>query len=71
MAKGTIRKLIGHRGFGFIRIEEGTEEKGGLFFRRNELEGVAYELLAEGQQVEFDLTPTSKGLQAVKVRLTG
>ncbi len=33
MPKGTIRRLISDRGFGFINTDEGKE----LFFHRNEL----------------------------------
>jgi len=50
MPKGTI-KLISDRGFGFIRTAEGKE----LFFHRNELQGVDYSSLREGQQVEFEV----------------
>jgi len=51
MAKGTIRRLIADRGFGFITSEQGED----LFFHRNELQGVAYHSLREGQQVEFEV----------------
>jgi len=65
MPKGTIRR-IGDRGFGFITTEQGED----LFFHRNELQGVAYRPLREGQQVEFEV---GRGRisrpQAVKVRL--
>jgi len=65
MAKGTIKRLM-DRGFGFIKTEEGKE----LFFHRNEIEGVEFTSLREGQEVEFDMGQDSKGRpQAVKVRL--
>ena len=48
MAKGTIRKLM-DRGFGFIKTEDGTD----LFFHSNELEGVEFNSLSEGQEVEY------------------
>jgi len=51
MPKGTIRKLVKDRGFGFIK----TEQEEDLFFHRNDLQGVNYESLREGQQVEFEL----------------
>jgi len=65
MAKGTIRRLIADRGFGFIK----TEEEKDLFFHRNDLQGVAYESLTEGQEVEFEVERTDKGLNAKNVRL--
>ena len=67
MPKGTIRRLM-DRGFGFIKTDDATD----LFFHRNNLEGVEFSSLSEGQEVEFE-----KGLgrdgrpEAVKVRLTG
>ena len=66
MPKGTIRRLM-DRGFGFIK-GEGEED---LFFHRNDLEGVEFSSLNEGQEVEFDMGKGRDGRpQAVKVRLT-
>ncbi len=66
MAKGTIRRLITDRGFGFIK----TEEEKDLFFHRNELQEVDYDSLTEGQQVEFEIEQGRGGRpQAVRVRL--
>jgi len=66
MSKGTIRKLITDRGYGFIKTERGED----LFFHRNELQGVDYNSLREGQQVEFKVgqVRTSRP-EAVRVRL--
>jgi CspA family cold shock protein len=65
MAKGTIKRLM-DRGFGFIQTAEGTD----LFFHRNELEGVEFNSLSEGQEVEFEKSQGRDGRpQAVKVRL--
>ena len=49
MSKGTIRRLM-DRGFGFIKAEGETD----LFFHRNDLEGVEFGSLHEGQEVEFE-----------------
>ncbi len=66
MAKGTIRRIM-DRGYGFIKSEEEED----IFFHRNDLEGVEFNSLSEGQEVEFE---KGKGRddrpQAVKVRLT-
>ena len=51
MPKGTIRKLVTDRGFGFIK----TEQEEDAFFHRNELQGVEFSSLKEGQEVEFDM----------------
>ena len=66
MPKGTIRRLM-DRGFGFIKTEDETD----LFFHRNDLEGVEFNSLSEGQEVEFDKGQGRDGRPAaVKVRLT-
>ena len=66
MPKGTIRRLITDRGFGFIRTGDGKD----LFFHRNDLEGVDYTSLREGQEVEFEVGKGRDGRpQAIKVRL--
>ena len=66
MPKGTIKRLM-DRGFGFIKAEE--EEKD-LFFHRNDLEGVEFNSLKEGQEVEFEKRQGQDGRPAaVKVRL--
>ena len=65
MAKGTIRRII-DRGFGFIKTEDETD----LFFHRNDLEGVEFYSLREGQEVEFEKGQGRDGRpSAVKVRL--
>ena len=67
MLKGTIGRLM-DRGFGFIK----TEDEKDLFFHRNDLEGVEFSSLREGQEVEYENSQDSKGRpSAVKVRLAG
>jgi len=66
MPKGTIARLM-DRGFGFIKTEEGD-----LFFHRNELQGVEFNDLSEGQEVEFEKGQGRDGRPAaVKVKLAG
>ena len=66
MPKGTIKRLM-ERGFGFIKSEEEEE----VFFHRNDLEGVEFHSLSEGQEVEFEKGQGPDGRPAaVKVRLT-
>ena len=65
MPKGTIRRLM-DRGYGFIK-GEGEED---LFFHRNDVEGVEFTSLSEGQEVEFETGQGCGGRpQAVKVSL--
>ena len=64
MAKGTIKKLMGS--YGFIKTEEEEE----VFFHSNELEGVEFASLSEGQEVEFEKGQGRDGRPAaVKVKL--
>jgi CspA family cold shock protein len=65
MPKGTIKRLM-DRGFGFIKTEDETD----LFFHRNDLEGVEFNSLREGQEVEFEKVQGRDGRPAAaKVRL--
>ena len=65
MPKGTIIRIT-DRGFGFIK----SEQEEGLFFHRNELQGVEFSSLKEGQEVEFEVGQGRTGRpEAVKVRL--
>ena len=67
MAKGTIRRLM-DRGYGFIK----TEQEEDLFFHRNDLEGVEFNSLNEGQEVEFEKGQGRDGRpQAVKCKSSG
>ena len=67
MPKGTIRRLM-DRGFGFIKTEDDTD----LFFHRNALEGVEFNSLQEGQEVEFEKGQGRDSRPcAVKVKLAG
>jgi len=54
------------RGYGFIKAEQGED----LFFHRNDIEGVEFNSLQEGQEVEFEKGQGRDGRpQAVKVKL--
>ncbi len=61
--KGTVVR-VNDRGFGFIK-REGQEKD--LFFHANELVGVAFNDLREGDIVTFEVTDGPKGPQASKV----
>jgi len=63
MTEGTIARLT-DRGFGFISRE--GEEKD-LFFHSNELQGVEFNDLKEGDKVTFEVAEGPKGPNAIKV----
>ncbi len=63
MEQGKIVRLT-DRGFGFI-AREGVEKD--LFFHSNELQGMEFNDLREGDQVQFEVSESPKGLNAVKI----
>ena len=65
MPVGTIARLLTDKGFGFIRDESGVEH----FFHRSSVRGAIFELLREGQRVEFEPEDTGKGPRAGNVRV--
>ena len=65
MPTGTIARLLIDKGFGFIRDESGIEH----FFHRSSVRGAVFELLREGQRVEFTPEESGKGPRAGEVRL--
>ena len=66
MHTGTIKKLVGDRGFGFISDTDGRE----VFFHQSSLVDVKFSDITEGQQVEFDTEKTEKGPRAINVRVS-
>ena len=65
MQSGTIARLLLDKGFGFIRDDRGTEH----LFHRGSVRGVVFELLREGQRVEFTVEESQKGPRARDMRL--
>ena len=66
MANGTVKRLVRERGFGFILGQDGVE----IFFHRSALQGDAFDNLAEGQAVEFDVERGPKGPRAANMRVS-
>lgn len=64
---GTVKWFSQSRGFGFITREDGED----LFVHFSAVEAEGFRTLNEGEQVEFEVEETPKGLQAVRVRSLG
>ena len=61
--QGTIKKLT-DKNFGFIAQDGGDD----LFFHANNLDGVDFDQLREGDMVSFEIEQTDKGNAAVNVK---
>ncbi|HEV8335007.1 MAG TPA: cold shock domain-containing protein [Candidatus Polarisedimenticolia bacterium] len=67
MPTGKIKRLMKDRGFGFIRGNDGQE----VFFHQSSLDGLSFESLSEGVEVDFEIEQSPKGPRAGKVRAAG
>lgn len=62
--KGTIKKYLSYRGYGFINYDESEKD---LFFHSSNFQST--EIPSENQEVEFRIIETPKGQEAVDVKL--
>lgn len=63
MEKGIVKWFDNSKGYGFISRSTGKD----VFVHHSAIQGEGYKSLAEGQQVEFEVTRGPKGDQAVNV----
>jgi CspA family cold shock protein len=63
--KGTIKRLVSDKGFGFVAAQDGTE----YFFHQSACTGVRFDELREGQSVSFEKGQGPKGPRAERVQL--
>ena len=64
MSRGTVKWFNEAKGFGFISPEQGED----VFVHFSAIEGDGFRTLADGDQVEFEVTRGPKGLAAANVR---
>jgi CspA family cold shock protein len=62
--KGTIKRLVSAKGFGFIAAEDGSE----YFFHQSACSGTPFDQLREGDAVTFDRGVGPKGPRGENVR---
>ncbi len=63
--KGTIKRLVSDKGFGFVAAQDGTE----YFFHQSACTGVRFDELREGQSVSFEKGQGPKGPRAERVTI--
>ena len=69
MQYGKVKWFDSEKGFGFIKPDEGGKD---VFVHRNNIEDLGYdEGLEDGEEVEFYVEETPKGLSAQEVRRMG
>ena len=65
MMTGRVKWFNNDKGYGFIGFKENED----IFVHYSAIDQEGYKTLSEGQLVEFKLIETSKGFQAINVRL--
>ena len=63
MARGRIKWFNDAKGYGFIEQSDGED----VFVHFSSINMEGFKTLTEGQEVEFELRQTEKGLQAANV----
>lgn len=63
MARGSVKWFDNQKGYGFIAVESGKD----VFVHHTAIQGSGFKSLAEGDQVEFEITQGPKGAQAQNV----
>lgn len=62
--KGRVKWFDSTKGFGFIHTEEGND----LFVHHSGFQDKKYEILEEGEEVEFEVVQGKRGLLASNVK---
>ncbi len=63
---GKVKWFDAEKGYGFIKPEDGEKD---VFVHRNNVENLDHDQgLEDGEEVEFDVEETPKGLSAINVQ---
>ena len=63
MNKGTVKWFDNQKGYGFLKMEDGTD----IFVHYSGINKEGFKSLTEGQNVEFEIVDVEKGRQATNV----
>lgn len=63
MSTGTVKWFSDSKGYGFITRDDGED----VFVHFSAIRGDGFRTLSEGDQVEFEVRETERGLQAANV----
>ncbi len=63
MARGKVKWFNDSKGYGFIAQPAGED----VFVHFSSIQGEGFRTLAEGEEVEFEVEATDRGLQATQV----
>lgn len=64
--KGKVKMFDAKKGYGFIKAEDGTD----VFFHYSSIVMDGYKTATVGDEVEFTISHTEKGLRASDVKVT-
>jgi len=62
--RGKVKWFNDKKGYGFITGEDGKD----VFVHHSAIQSEGFRTLAEGEEVEFEVTTSPKGLQATNVK---
>ncbi len=67
MQEGIVKWFNADKGYGFIQVEDGDD----IFVHFSAIQSDGFKSLSEGDKVEFEVTDSERGPQAINVTKLG